>query len=181
MPTTFDNTNTVTQFTIDFSNCNCSQLDGGSEPGGSEPFEVKFEQNKKGILVRIKNKTSNILDLVIVAYLVSIQKYFAKSVSMQANSEALAFFPVHGVEDVIFSIYEKTDDCTLVFDEQTKTIIFSSENVSNGALCILSGNEISSKVFIKRRIPEDQTPVVMNLDKIDSVFDIGCFCVKIHQ
>ncbi|ABJ91426.1 hypothetical protein YS40_032 [Thermus phage phiYS40] len=157
----------MTQFTIDFSNCTCS----------SELFKVTFEQNKKGISVKIKNQTSSVLNLVIEAYLISTQKYLAKSVSIQANEESLSFFPVPGVDDVIFAIYEKTDDCTMVFDEQTKVLTFTPTKSGVGALCFLSGDDVSLKVFIKG----NQVPVSTSFEDTYSVFNINCFCVKMQQ
>ena len=164
MPT--DNTNTVTQFTIDFSNCNCSQ-----SGGGSEPFEVKFEQNKKGILVKIKNLTSNILDLVVEAYISAKHRYILKNALVQPNEESLIFFPVDVVSDVIFAIYEKSNECTLIFDEQSKLVTFDTTNQNVVGLCAIYDDNGAYKAIFKSYSS-------LILDYVDSIVDVHCFCVK---
>ena len=163
MHTTSDNTNTVTQFTIDFSNCSCAS-------GQSDPFEIKFEQNKKGILVKIKNLTSNILDLVVEAYISAKHRYILKNALIQPNEESLIFFPVDVVSDVIFSIYEKSNECTLIFDEQSKLVTFYTTNQNVVGLCTIYDDNGAYKAILKS---SSSLPLY-----VDSIVDVHCFCVK---
>jgi len=158
--------NTITRFTIDFSNCICSQ-----PGGGSEPFEVKFEQNKKGILVKIKNLTSNILDLVVEAYISAKHRYILKSALVQPNEESLIFFPVNVVSDVIFAIYEKSNECTLIFDEQSKIVTFYTTNQNVAGLCTIYDDNGAYKAILK-------SSSSLDLYAVDSIVDVHCFCVK---
>lgn len=163
MPTTSDNTNTFTQFTIDFSNCSCAS-------GQSDPFEIKFEQNKKGILVKIKNLTSNILDLVVEAYISAKHRYILKNALVQPNEESLIFFPVDVVSDVIFAIYEKSNECTLIFDEQSKDVTFDTTNQNVVGLCVIYDDNGAYKAIL--------TYSSYSLTFVDSIVDVHCFCVK---
>lgn len=198
MPTTV--ANTKTQFTIDFSNCNCSQsgggsepfantiikftidfsncICGGSEPGGSEPFEVKFEQNKKGILVKIKNLTSNTLDLVIQAYISVKRKYLLKDTLVQPSEDSFVFFPVDSVSDVIFAIYEKSNDCTLAFNEETKSVIFHTTNQNVVGLCVIYDDNNSYSTILQVPHSEAPAPSELHLYDMDSILNVHCFCVK---
>lgn len=159
--------NTMTQFTIDFSNCNCPQ-----SGGGSELFEVKFEQNKKGILVKIKNLTSNTLDLVVQAYISANHKYILKDTLVQPNGDSFVFFPVDSVSDVIFAIYEKSNDCTLAFNEETKSVIFHTTNQNVIGLCIIYDDNNSYSAILQN----PSSGIV--LYNMDSIVNVHCFCVK---
>lgn len=160
----------MTQFTIDFSNCNCSQ-----SGGGSEPFEVKFEQNKKGILVKIKNLTSNTLDLVVQAYISANHKYILKDTLVQPNEDSFVFFPVDSVSDVIFAMYEKSNDCTLAFNEETKIVIFHTTNQNVVGLCIIYDDSNSYSAILQNP-PSGVSGIVLHA--MDSIVNVHCFCVK---
>ncbi|AZU97666.1 hypothetical protein PGDDIFCJ_00036 [Thermus phage YS40_Isch] len=175
MPVTIGNT--ITQFTIDFSSCNCE-----SNSSGSELFEVSFEQNKKGILAKIKNLTSSTLKLVIESYITSKKKYSIKNTVVQGNGESFVFFPVEGVDDVVFAIYEESDNCTLVFDEQKKEIIFSTTNADVIGLCLFIYENITYKRLLKIKNPQIST-VTLSIHSLPDFFnafnlDMHCFCVK---
>lgn len=163
----------MTQFTIDFSNCNCLQ-----SGGGSEPFEVKFEQNKKGILVKIKNLTSNTLDLVVQAYISTNRKYILKDTLVQHNEDSFVFFPVDSVSDVIFAIYEKRNDCTLAFNEERKAVIFHTTNQNVVGLCVIYDDNNSYSTIL--RVPDSEAPAPseLYLYDMDSILNVHCFCVK---
>jgi len=165
--------NTITRFTIDFSNCICSQ-----PGGGSEPFEVKFEQNKKGILVKIKNLTSNTLDLVVQAYISVKSKYVLKDTLVQPNEDSFVFFPVDSVSDVIFAIYEKSNDCTLAFNEETKSVIFHTTNQNVVGLCVIYDDNNSYSTILQNPHSEAPAPSELHLYGMDSILNVHCFCVK---
>lgn len=165
--------NTITQFTIDFSNCTCPQ-----SGGGSEPFEVKFEQNKKGILVKIKNLTSNTLDLVVQAYISVKSKYILKDTLVQPNKDSFVFFPVDSVSDVIFAIYEKSNDCTLAFDEERKVVIFHTTNQSVVGLCVIYDDNNSYSTILRNPHSGAPAPSELHLYGMDSILNLHCFCVK---
>lgn len=184
MPADYSN-NIIIKFTIDFSNCSCSQLDGGSggesgggSGGGSELFEVKFEQNKKGILVKIKNLTANTLDLVIQAYISVKYKYILKDTLVQPNKDSFVFFPVDSVSDVIFAIYEKSNDCTLAFNEETKSISFHTTNQNVVGLCIIYDDNNSYSAILQNPPSEAPAPSELHLYGMDSIVNVHCFCVK---
>lgn len=171
----------VIEFTIDFSQCNCLQLGGGTDGGsgeGSELFEVKFEQNKRGILVKIKNLTSNTLDLVIQAYISVNHKYILKDTLVQPNEDSFVFFPVDSVSDVIFAIYKKSNDCTLAFNEERKAVIFHTTNQNVVGLCIIYDDNNSYSAILQNPHSETPAPSELHLYGMDSILDVHCFCVE---